>query len=116
MITGEQDAGKLACSVREGADGKGPGDRDLAGGLLHRAVVLWEASQQPAPAAPRPRPSYADLFPACPCGDVADSRDGMCDRCASDREWRASRESRQREFVNGRIDGSSVFQLNPLAE
>jgi hypothetical protein len=35
VITGEQDAGKLARPVREGADGKGPGDRDLAGGLLH---------------------------------------------------------------------------------
>jgi len=34
-ITGEQGAGKLACSVREEADGKGPGARDLAGGLLH---------------------------------------------------------------------------------
>ena len=35
VITGEQGAGKLACPVREGADGKGSGDRDLAGGLLH---------------------------------------------------------------------------------
>ena len=30
---------------------------------------------------------YEDLFPACPCGDVADSRDGLCDRCASEREY-----------------------------
>src|SRR3954451_8912406 len=41
-----------------------------------RAVVRWEASQQPASAAPRLRPSYADLFPACPCGDITDSRAG----------------------------------------
>src|SRR3954454_1502951 len=27
--------GKLASAVRRGADGKGPGDRDLAGGLPH---------------------------------------------------------------------------------
>src|SRR5689334_6664988 len=48
-----------------------------------RAVVLWEArSQQPAPAT---RPTYADLFPACPCGDVAEGKDGLCDRCASNR-------------------------------
>ena len=55
-----------------------------------RAVVLWEASQQPAPTAPQARPSYADLFPACPCGDVADAQDGLCDRCASNREFEQS--------------------------
>ena len=42
VITGEQDAGKLACPVREGADGKGPGDRDLAGGLLHLMRGGWK--------------------------------------------------------------------------
>ena len=38
--------------------------------------------------APR-RSRDEDLFPVCPCGDVADSHDGYCDRCASDREWQA---------------------------
>jgi hypothetical protein len=68
-----------------------------------RAVVLWEARQQPAPA---PRPSYADLFPSCKggCGDVADGRDGYCDRCASDREWQARRAA------------TTPFALNSLAE
>lgn len=37
--------------------------------------------------APKPRPSYADLFPACPCGDIAEGKDGLCDRCASDQEF-----------------------------
>ena len=44
VITGEQGAGKLACPVREGADGKGPGDRDLAGGLLHLMRGGWKRS------------------------------------------------------------------------
>lgn len=56
-----------------------------------RAVVLFEQEQSATVAAPRPRPSYADLFPACPCGDVADSRDGLCDRCASEKEWQQRR-------------------------
>jgi len=42
VITGEQGAGKLACPVREGADGKGPGNRDLAGGLLHLMRGGWK--------------------------------------------------------------------------
>ena len=60
-----------------------------------RAVVLFEQQQAATVAAPAARPSYADLFPACPCGDVADSRDGFCDRCASDREWQARLAARQ---------------------
>src|SRR5687768_3530944 len=53
-----------------------------------RAVVAWEArQQQPAPA-PKKRASYADLFPACPCGEIAETRDGLCDRCGSEREHR----------------------------
>lgn len=44
--------------------------------------------------APKARPSYADLFPACKsgCGDLSETRDGYCDRCASDREWQARRD------------------------
>ena len=53
-----------------------------------RAVVLFEQRQQPTPKA-----RYEDLFPPCRrCGDLADSRDGYCDRCASDREWQARRD------------------------
>jgi hypothetical protein len=36
---------------------------------------------------PKRRPTYEDLFPACPCGDIAEHKDGLCDRCASDREY-----------------------------
>lgn len=56
MITGEQGAGKLACPVREGADGKGPGDRDLAGGLLHSegGARKRTASEDPYRASLRP--------------------------------------------------------------
>jgi hypothetical protein len=56
--------------------------------------------QQPAPA-PKARPTYADLFPACKtagCRDLADGRDGYCSRCASDREHE-QRMARQREHV-----------------
>lgn len=69
------------------------------------AKTLHERQQRPAPAS-----KYEALFPACPCGDVADSRDGLCDRCASDREWRLRRE--------GARIGASLppFTLNPLAE
>jgi hypothetical protein len=65
-----------------------------------RALVLWEQRQEAATVAPasvpKPRPSYADLYPACKggCGDVSDTRDGYCDRCASDREWQARRDQR----------------------
>jgi hypothetical protein len=63
-----------------------------------RAVVLFEAGQQ-APA-PKRRPSYADLFPACPCGDIAEGKDGLCNRCASDREWSQRMDSRREHFAN----------------
>src|SRR5215208_2608810 len=39
-----------------------------------RAVAAFEQRQQ----APQPRRSYADLFPACPCGAVVDGLDGRC--------------------------------------
>ena len=63
-----------------------------------RAVVLFEQRQQVPP--PKPRPSYADLFPACPCGDIADSKDGLCDCCASDREWRLRMDARRELIAN----------------
>jgi hypothetical protein len=56
-----------------------------------RAVVLFE--QQPAATVAAPRKGYAAIFPQCKsCGDLADTRDGYCDRCASDREWEARRD------------------------
>lgn len=36
----------------------------------------------------KPRASYATLFPECKtdgCRDLSDTRDGLCDRCASER-------------------------------
>jgi hypothetical protein len=58
-----------------------------------RAVVLWEQRQAQPAAAPAVRKGYAAIFPPCKrCGDLADGRDGYCDRCASDREWEARRD------------------------
>lgn len=56
-----------------------------------RAHALWEQRQAAPTTPPKPKVSYEDLFPACRggCGDVSDTRDGYCDRCASEREWRA---------------------------
>ncbi len=57
----------------------------------HMLAVRRDSAQD---AAPKPRASYADLFPKCrTCDDLADARDGFCDRCASDREWQARREA-----------------------
>jgi hypothetical protein len=57
-----------------------------------RAVVLWEAKQ--AKPAPKPLSRYAQLYPKChTCPDLADTRDGYCDKCASEREWQARRAS-----------------------
>jgi hypothetical protein len=65
-----------------------------------RAVVLFEQRQaQPAPA-PK-RKSYSDLFLACPCGDVAESKDGLCDRCAAEQTYRLDAATR-RELVASR--------------
>jgi hypothetical protein len=50
------------------------------------AVSEHQRSQRPTPS-PKPRVSYEDLFPACPCGDIAEHKDGLCDRCASAREY-----------------------------
>ena len=63
-----------------------------------RAVALFEAGQQ-APA-PKPRPTYADLFPACPCGDIAEGKDGLCSKCASDREHEQRMTARREHFAN----------------
>ena len=69
-----------------------------------RALIAFEARQRREDAAldailgpaPSARSRYEALFPACPCGDLADSRDGYCDRCASDREWQARRDAASR--------------------
>jgi hypothetical protein len=63
-----------------------------------RAVVLFEQQQAATVAAPAPRKRYADLFPACPCGDVAEGTDGLCDRCAAERVYRLD-QARRRELV-----------------
>jgi hypothetical protein len=57
------------------------------------AKIVHDRQTQPA-AAPAPKRSrYEALFPKCKsCDDLADTRDGYCDRCASDREWQARRE------------------------
>jgi hypothetical protein len=81
-----------------------------------RAFILWEQRQQRP--APTRRPSYADLFPACQgCGDVAEGKDGLCHRCASEREWSQRRES-ARQHVAVQIDAGVTFAdaHNPLAE
>jgi hypothetical protein len=59
------------------------------GDCKHQAAVR----QHQAPVvAPKPRVSYESLFPQCRgCHDIADGRDGYCDRCASEREWQARR-------------------------
>src|SRR5688572_873884 len=81
-----------------------------------RAVVLFEQRVATAPA-PKRRPSYADLFPACPCGEVAENRDGLCDRCSSEREYRQRREA-ARQHVAAQVAAGVTFAaaLNPLAE
>jgi hypothetical protein len=80
-----------------------------------RAVVLWEQQQAPAPRILRQR--YEDIFPACPCGDIAEGKDGLCSRCASERAWRQRRES-ARQHVAAQIAAGVSFAdtLNPLAE
>ena len=63
-----------------------------------RAVVLFEAGQQaPAPK----RPTYSDLFPACPCGDIAEGKDGLCSKCASELVHRQDM-ARKRELLANR--------------
>jgi hypothetical protein len=44
-----------------------------------------------------------DLFPACPCGDVAEN-DGLCDRCSVEQVYRQDHERRQSDLVlTGRV-------------
>jgi hypothetical protein len=95
-----------------------------------RAVVAWEARQvelaksaDSASFAASARPTYEDLFPPCKggCGDVADTKDGFCDRCASDREWRArlaARREQGAEIARHQIAAGLTFAdvINPLAE
>jgi len=55
-----------------------------------RAVVAWEARQQPAPA-PKKRAGYADLFAACAagCGELVERTGESCYRCTSEQVHRA---------------------------
>jgi hypothetical protein len=62
----------------------------------HAIAAKIVADRQAAVVAPAPKPlsRYAALYPKCHgCDDLADTRDGWCDRCASDREWQARRAS-----------------------
>jgi hypothetical protein len=63
-----------------------------------RAVVLFEARQQPSAPTPKRQASYEELFPACGCGDLADGSDGLCSHCASELAWQQTR-NRQRELL-----------------
>lgn len=69
-----------------------PKPRPVATGATDDDVVvlLPAGAAYLAASAPAPRPSYESLYPPCrDCGDLAAGRDGLCDRCASDREWQA---------------------------
>ncbi len=64
-----------------------------------RAVVLFEASQQPAPA-PKPRTALDrlnELYSPCAagCGDLVERRGEKCYRCLSDEVYRQDRERRE---------------------
>lgn len=62
--------------------------------------------------APKPRASYADLFPKCrTCDDIAENRDGLCYSCGSAEAFRLDRESRAAVFAT-----IPPFTLNPTAE
>jgi hypothetical protein len=86
---------------------------------LELAALEAELSEpQPAPA---PRARYEDLFHACAagCGDLVERKGQSCHACGSERDYQARLEAKReapRPFVNGRIDCSDIFQLNPLAE
>lgn len=62
-----------------------------------RTLLTSSAHREHVAVAPRPRPTYEDLFPACKggCGDIGDGRDGYCDRCASEREYQQRMATRQ---------------------
>lgn len=63
-----------------------------------RAVCMFEAGQAPGGIRTL-RPRFADLYPACPCGDLSDGGpDNLCFNCASDKEFEQRRE-RQRQLV-----------------
>jgi hypothetical protein len=63
------------------------------------AALEDELAEQASAAAPKPRATYDDLFAACPCGDLADGQDGMCSRCASDREWQQRTDAARQYFT-----------------
>jgi hypothetical protein len=80
----------------QGFQRRGTCTHSIAAGLVAAQQAEADAATRVAFEAMYPsgkkRPSYADLFPPCrQCGDLADGRDHLCDRCASDREWQARR-------------------------
>jgi hypothetical protein len=66
-----------------------------------RALVLFEQQAPTVAPAPTRRASYEELFPACPCGDIAEAKDGLCDRCASEREYEQRMESSRASVARG---------------
>jgi hypothetical protein len=59
------------------------------------ARIAREHAEIDALLGPAPKRPYEALFPACKsgCGDLADTLDQYCSKCASDREWEARREA-----------------------
>ncbi len=59
-------------------------------------LALELAGTQPAPAPRTALERLHAIFLPCKggCGDLAETRDGFCDRCASDAEWQARRAAR----------------------
>jgi hypothetical protein len=90
---------------------------------VRKARQQEQQESAPADSAPTARPTYEDLYPPCRggCGDVADTKDAYCDRCASDREWRArlaARREQGAEIARRQIAAGLTFAdvINPLAE
>ena len=99
-------AGQASCSPSSKSSSSRMSRRSSGPSSRSAARKRQAAAATPAPA---PRKSYTDLFPACKGGrgDIADTRDGYCDRCASEREWQQRRAERTTV---------APFTLNPLAE
>jgi hypothetical protein len=84
----------------QGFQRRGTCTHAIAAGLVAAQQAEADAAQRRAHESmypsPKRRPTYADLFPKCrTCHDIAESRDGYCDSCASTREHEARMASTQ---------------------